>query len=97
MIVNCIPLLYTPHYIAPSKDCNYDANGIHPIVDVTDDSNGMQWAKFRPTQCSKPRSYSIESWLVKKKIPRSWIITIPNMMGSIIPELIISHYSVDDR
>ena len=34
--------------------------------------------------------HSIESWLVQFRIPRSWIITIPNILGSIIPELIIN-------
>ena len=29
-------------------------------------------------------------WLVKKGIPRSWTITIPNILASIIPQLIIN-------
>ena len=35
-------------------------------------------------QCSKSLSHSIESWLVYRDSP-NWILTIPNILGSIIP------------
>ena len=36
-------------------------------------------------QCSKPLCHSMKYWLVKNGIPRSWIIIIPNILGTIIP------------
>ena len=36
-------------------------------------------------QCSKPLCHSMKYWLVKNGIPRSWIIIILNMLGTIIP------------
>ena len=43
-------------------------------------------------QCSKSL-YSIESWLVKNVIPRSWMIKQKHIKGSIISELIIKQSS----
>ena len=41
-------------------------------------------------QCSKSLYHSIQSWLVKTGIPGSWTILIPNILGNILPELIIN-------